>query len=133
MLFNLGVGSVFVQRQAGRMGVLLLAFGGDNIGGSVLMAPKRSLRRQAVLEEASGAMDRKGKGVIRNKKERHQESQAQLQAHEDVELYKEHVTMAIHLEIDKVVKELREEFKVMPMEDLRKEVADCVVDLRNTT
>ena len=97
------------------------------------MTPKRSLRSKAGLEEASGTMDSKGKWVIRKKEERQQESWAQLQAHEDVELYKEHVTMAIHLEIDKVVKDLWEDFEVMPMEDLRKEVADCVVDPRNTT
>ena len=49
-----------------------------------------------------------------------------------VETYKDHVPLAIQLEFDNFVGNLWEEVKAMPFEDLHKEVANWVLDPRNT-
>ena len=58
------------------MGFLLHIAGGESLGGLVIMAPKRSLRREGGRGEVSVDRDNKGKGPIRNKKEGHHASRA---------------------------------------------------------
>ena len=51
------------------------------------------------LGEASVDSDGKGKGIIRNKEERRHASRSQLLAQEAAYSYKDHVPLAIRLEI----------------------------------
>ena len=50
-----------------------------------------------------------------------------MQSQEAAEFSKEHVPLDICLKIDKVVKDVWEEVKMIPVEDLCKEVSDWVV------
>ena len=90
-----------------------------------LMAPKRSVRVDLGSTEATASPDRKGKGILRRTR---QATRAQLQAQEAAEFFKEHVPLGIRLEVEKVVGDIWDEVKIMPMETLHKEVADWVLD-----
>ena len=48
----------------------------------------------------------------------------QLQAQEAADLYKEHVSLSVRVEVEKVVGDLWAEVKSLSSEDLRKEAAD---------
>ena len=65
-----------------------------------LMDPKQLFRKELGSQESSTQPDHKEKGILRWT---HQATRAQLQAQEEVEHFKEHVPLEIHLEVEKVV------------------------------
>ena len=102
------------------------------MGGLFFMAPKWSLRWEGVLGEASFGLVGKGKGFLQHKEEKNFALHTQLHAKEATESYKDHMPLAIQLEINKLVRNVWDEVKENPTEELHKEVDDWVIDLGNT-
>ena len=55
-------------------------------------------------------------------------TRAQVQAQEEAELFKDHIPLNIHLEVEERAKDLWHSIKNMPKEDLHHEVAEWVLD-----